>query len=64
MENSAICFIMDTICYRIYRCDRINNRVPEEKQIFKELSKIELGIQAVEFVYYFNPSSINVFAIS
>ena len=56
---------MDTICYRIYRCDRILTiEVSEEKQIFKELLKIELGIQAVEFVYYFNPSSINVFAIS
>lgn len=52
MEQSAYTSLVIQLVTGIIDAFGLTIEVPEDKQIFKELLKIELGVQTVEFVYY------------
>ena len=53
MKNSAYASLGIQLITGIIDAYGLTIEVPEEKIIFKELLKIELGVQTVEFIYYF-----------
>ena len=53
MKNSAYASLGIQFFTGIIDAYGLTIDVSEDKQIFKELLKIELGVQTVEFIYYF-----------
>ena len=52
IEQSAYASLIIQFTTGIIDVFGLTIKVPEDKQIFKELLKIELGIQTIEFIYY------------
>jgi bacteriorhodopsin len=53
IKESAYASLIIQFTSGIFDVYGLTIKVPEDKEIFRELLKIELGVQIVEFVYYF-----------
>ncbi len=53
IEKSALASLIIQFTTGIIDVYGLTIKVPEDKEIFRDLLKVELGVQTIEFVYYF-----------
>ena len=53
IQESAKISLLIQFITGITNFNALSIKVPQDKQIFKELLNVELGVQTVEFIYYF-----------
>ena len=53
IQESAKISLLIQFITGIINFNALSIEVPQDKQIFKELLNVELGVQTVEFIYYF-----------